>query len=399
MKIFGWLKSLIVVFIMLFLTGSVTAQLTNLIYITSVDISDDGRHIADAGIQPDSSRGFLQIIDSATGAVTFQINPMSAGFSSVAWSSDNRYIAAGSFDQSIWIIDLATERHVFTLRGHQGTVTSVSWDSTGTRLVSSGSWDRQVILWDMRTLQPIYILEIDDPQSVQFSPNDMLIAVGARDLFVFPSTLQISSSSIRSDYRYSSLYAGDVSWSNTGEQIAVSSQTYVDPTAQIQIIDVETRELLHSIDTNTQGIYGLAWSPSDDLIAAYSIDGLTTIWEVETESLLNTFPGDNRYAQTSLTFSTYGGRLFYGVPFASVFDQRQINTTNGVAVVVPVTSLERLQSIARLCDAPTIVEQAIPLNAQVETVSNFTRVLRELPEGTIPPACAADLIAVAEALS
>ncbi|MBE2270815.1 MAG: hypothetical protein IAE80_21425, partial [Anaerolinea sp.] len=50
-------------------------------------------------------------------------------------------------------------------------------------------------------------------------------------------------------------------------------------------------------------------------------------------------------------------------------------------------------------DAPLTVTDAIPQVEQPAALTDFVAQVTALPEGTIPPACAADLIAVAGAMA
>lgn len=76
----------------------------------------------------------------------------------------------------------------------------------------------------------------------------------------------------------------------------------------------------------------------------------------------------------------------------------QTLANGAVQIVVPVPSPERLQAIADACNAPAAVEQSLTASLQADQLSTFITQVEALPENTIPPACADDLIAVAEAL-
>lgn len=135
----------------------------NLIYITAVDWSSDGNKIVAAGIQPPGVIGYLHVIDVETGQSIYELEPRPGGFASVAWSPDARYIAAGGYDQVVWVVDMEERSHVATLWGHQATVSSIDWNPDGTRLISGGNWDGLVILWDMNTYEQIHSIHIGNP--------------------------------------------------------------------------------------------------------------------------------------------------------------------------------------------------------------------------------------------
>jgi hypothetical protein len=123
------------------------------------------------------------------------------------------------------------------------------------------------------------------------------------------------------------------------------------------------------------------------------------------ESFIGNRLNTTRYPR-HISFSPYGGRLAYGsaIPSEAIVssepqtdDAGAVSLAGGaIQIVVPAPSRERLQAIAVACNAPAPVQEA--LAAQTESINDLAAQVEALPEGTIPPACAADLIAVANAL-
>jgi len=64
--------------------------------------------------------------------------------SSLCWT--DKYLASGSYDDTIKIWDLDTKKCIATLEGHRHVVTSLCW--TGKYLVS-GSYDKTIKIWDI----------------------------------------------------------------------------------------------------------------------------------------------------------------------------------------------------------------------------------------------------------
>lgn len=104
-------------------------------------------------------------------------------------------------------------------------------------------------------------------------------------------------------------------------------------------------------------------------------------------------------------WSPYTGRLAVLQPNAE--DARRLrngqefdaNTVTGtLSIIVPMPSLEQLQSIANTCHAPEAVGQSLTGSNQADQLTDFVAQIEALPEDSIPPACRADLLAVAEAL-
>ncbi|MDX2162267.1 MAG: hypothetical protein SF162_13155, partial [bacterium] len=69
-----------------------------------------------------------------------------------------------------------------------------------------------------------------------------------------------------------------------------------------------------------------------------------------------------------------------------------------VQIIVPDPSPERLQAIAAQCGAPLTVERGLDAAIAAADYADVIAQIDALPAGTIPPACAADLRAVAAAM-
>lgn len=199
-------------------------------------------------------------------------------------------------------------------------------------------------------------------------------------------------------YELANKYVGSLVWNRDSSYIAFGTQTFTAKSSTINLIDSNDGMSTISFQTNDEAIYGIDWSPDDNLIASYSSDGFVRIWDVLTATQLQSFLATMRYP-IDVSFSPYGGRLAYGGSISSDNTVSTTPLTNGaVQIVVPAPSLERLQAIVELCNAPAAVEQALITSIQANQLTDFVAQVEALPEATIPPACAADLIAVAEAL-
>jgi WD40 repeat protein len=389
-------------------------QETDRIYVNAVAWSHDGSKIAAVGIRQPATQGYLRVMDVDTGRTLYQLDPNPGGFTSVVWSPDDRFIAAGGYDQVIWVIDVKSGNHQATLGGHQATVTGLDWSPDGSTLVSSGSWDGLVILWDMTAYQKIRNLEEGNlfPFTVAFSPDGKRIAIGGEGGLRIRS---VNDEQLNPPWYFRELNVAALKWSHDGKRIAFGTQTFpsitnpnLKPAAQLYVIDSHDGTTLSNWPTEDETIYGLAWSPDDRLIATHSVDGVVRIWEVTTGTERESFPGTTQYP-TGISFSPYGGRVAYASTIradtavspttqAGVEGAVQVFANSGVQIVVPAPSLDRLRAIANACGLSTTVEQSLPTQATADSLKNFMTVIQALPAGTIPPACAADLIAVTQAI-
>ncbi|TAK34773.1 MAG: hypothetical protein EPO28_15585, partial [Saprospiraceae bacterium] len=95
---------------------------------------------------------------------------------------DGTKLASGSWDSMVKVWDVATQQELFTLEGHEGTVTSVAFSPDGTKL-ASGSWDKTVKVWDVAAQQELFTLEGHEGTvtSVAFSPDGSKLVSGSDD--------------------------------------------------------------------------------------------------------------------------------------------------------------------------------------------------------------------------
>jgi WD40 repeat protein len=75
----------------------------------------------------------------------------------VVFNSDNTQIISGSWDRTIKIWDIKTCTCIETLIGHTGDVNQVIINKAGTRIISS-SYDHTIKIWDATTYQLITTL-------------------------------------------------------------------------------------------------------------------------------------------------------------------------------------------------------------------------------------------------
>ncbi len=95
----------------------------------------------------------------------------------LAFSADNRWLASGSFDKSVFLWDMATGRVRRVLQGHTGPVSSVAFSKDGRTLVSA-SHDGTLKLWPVQkeaeseTLQP----KLGEVWAMAASPDGRFLA-------------------------------------------------------------------------------------------------------------------------------------------------------------------------------------------------------------------------------
>jgi hypothetical protein len=193
-----------------------------------------------------------------------------------------------------------------------------------------------------------------------------------------------------------------VTWSPDGTQLATG-----DSEGLVHIWDANNYNIVGTFYGHTDDIVSVDWNPTVPQVASGSLDGSVRLWDVTTGSEVQQIQS-SLFINTTM-FSRYGGRLAFSGSFqtndsvlqgaSTILDSvGEILAGGAVQIVVPSPSLERLQAIADACNAPAAVEQSLTASLQADQLGTFITQVEALPENNIPPACAADLIAVAEAL-
>ncbi|KAJ9059906.1 hypothetical protein DSO57_1036616 [Entomophthora muscae] len=97
-----------------------------------------------------------------------------ANITSVAYSRLGTYLAAGRKQGDICIFANDSFTPLFRLQGHSAKITSLCFSCDNSRLVS-GSYDGQVLVWDLSTQKPIHHFRLQSPiVQVLMYPNNNL---------------------------------------------------------------------------------------------------------------------------------------------------------------------------------------------------------------------------------
>ena len=181
-------------------------------------------------------------------------------FTSMAFSSDGKRIAAGMGDGTVTLWDVATHRNIATLT-HGNYVTSVAFSRQG--IMASASDDKTVTLWDVATQKKRTTLTHEDTVLfVAFSPDGGTLAYGG--------------------------------W---GDRYP------------IQLFDVIRQQPIAPIPHGSL-VYGFAFSPDGQSIASGGWDGTVKLWDVSTQVQYATFPSAGPLY--SVAFSPSGNTLASG---------------------------------------------------------------------------------------
>jgi WD40 repeat protein len=220
------------------------------------------------------------------------------GVTSLAWSSDGKMLASVGIDEQILIWQVAGEKLVHTLRGHEDYVSGVAWSPDGQMLASSSA-DGTIRLWRTTTMQMEALLQGHTSRvtSVAWSPDGQMLASGS-----FDATVRLWR---RADYGLSRVLESPgaqvycVAWSPDGKRLAQGSGYDT-----LNIWRVLNGEPLHTLHGEIGFVKSVAWSPDGKLLA--SVGGnRVQLWLVADNMLIHSLRGHS-YGIDSVSWNPDG---------------------------------------------------------------------------------------------
>jgi WD40 repeat protein len=382
--------------------------------------SPDGKHIA-VGYQ----NGRIEVISLMSPSTVMVLQDSANGFiTALDWSPDGQMLASGtaSYDNRLTIWDINTGAPVITDNTFGIDILEVQWSLDGTHVLATSAEPQSLpfnsILVNVLS-KDTQGLSLGTVSSAQWSPDGAKIALShVSRVFIF----DIDSMTIVADYPIEQTtfrsrlqnQALEVIWHPNGTELAIGMTD-----GRILILSHKTPNELALVTTliahDYNGddrllgfVYALSFTNDGNRLTSISGDGTVRTWDTSTWQVIDEVTTAPNYGAA---FTVYGGRAAVTTTLDAMQSSPDVDSAftqssiaNGlVQIIVAAPSLDRLNAIAELCvrDAaiPTraVSELARPLTS-IEALPHFIAQVESLPDGAIPPACAADLLAIASAL-
>jgi len=248
---------------------------------------------------------------------------------SAIFSPDGKTLASGTYDKDIILWDMKTHQPIDRLIGHTSIIRSIAFNSNGS-IMASGSEDKKIILWNMKTGQPIYMFSghLNAVTSVAFSPDGKILASGScgkkdeNNLCIQGEIILWDARTGQSIRKLNELtdIVRSVAFSPDGKILASGSDD-----GMIILWDVKTGESvgrqqivythhMFGFDEDvSSAVLSVAFSPDGNTLASGDYDNNVTLWDVQTSELSHKLTmGRHSDIVRTLTFSPDGKTLASG---------------------------------------------------------------------------------------
>jgi WD40 repeat protein len=364
-------------------------------------------------------------------------------YTSPTWNFDGDRIALNA-SGAVLIYDVNTG-NINELSNVSGEVYAFAW-SSDSNLLAATYGNGNVEIWNAQSNSRMRDLELDYPANVvAWLPNNLEVLTIGGDTAQNLSIWNVLSGVQVGSYRGGSALNVEFDQSNRYLALHTSLSLY--------IVDAQTYTVVTSsprITCCTNQMSTLAWSQDGSYILTGSINGLLTIWDTTTLTPLHQLPanpyfvqdsrdvpdlnlswvrdvawmgnqivqavsGDGTLRQWSIngdllqetqieqldtaSWSPFGARLAVqrAEPPTDISnkDASLISSDAILEIMTTFASAERLQAIAAACGADQLIGESVT----DATLPDVITELQTMTDEQIPPACAADLLAIAQALS
>lgn len=273
--------------------GSYLTTYTHLLYDGRIiDANTSHRHsVDDIDFSPDGSVMGVglgvygtTLIDATDGSVLHQLH---GGYDNhIAFSPDGEHVATGNRDGIIWIWDTESGEQVAVLEEPDaGYICSIDYHPLG-KLLAATDFDGVVYIWDIEEERIVHTIDLDilaylKPNPFRFSPDGEIMAAIIREDRDYKVRLwTVDGQEKIADLEFSK-EVEDIAFSPDVSLLAVAS-LYVETT----IWDVETGTLLYTLDQELDpsalsgGSHAVAFTLDGGHLAVVRNDGPLEMWRL-----------------------------------------------------------------------------------------------------------------------
>ncbi len=228
------------------------------------------------------------------------------GVRTVAFSPDNRWVAAGSFTNEVCVLELKTLQTVAFWAPHTSAVNDLAFSSDG-NLLATASLDKTVCVWELTRpemasaglpLRAKLEGHTEPVSTVDFAPDGASLLSGGRDRRVIVWDLE--SKAMRSSWDNLPAQVEHLAIAPNGETVAVGLWN-----GKVEVRSRADGAVLQTLDHLAKEAWtvgSVAFSPNSEQLASVATDGQLKLWSWKDGSLNKTIdahPGQSWVVQYS----------------------------------------------------------------------------------------------------
>jgi WD40 repeat protein len=250
--------------------------------VSAAEWSPDGSRIALAG--GSGNLGSLEVRDARSGQVTHSLIHGSA-IRSISWHPNGDILAFHSFDNSIHVRDIPSNREITVLDkaespdGAVGSPPAVMGFSRDGKHFASQAMGRKyaeyaVRVWDAKTWQQVHTFDgLDCPvNAIAWSPDNRQLAAATTVGEVV--TWNIETKQVVRVLGKSGHSTEALAWSHDGKRVAAGNAGFF-----IQLWNPADGQELAMFRGHTAAVKAVRWSPDSTRLASVANDGTLRIWD------------------------------------------------------------------------------------------------------------------------
>jgi WD40 repeat protein len=255
--------------------------------------------------------GQLRLWDARTGAER-PLSWQGGRAQCAAFSPDGKLLAAGDFEQTIRLMEVATGQESRRFTGESGRVELLGFLAGGRKLLSFSQYresaspgrivqrrEDQARLWDVSSGRQVGGVPIRTPFRAALPPDGRLLATGPSLIHVHDTaTGQLRQRLGSTQFAYTLALSPD------GRRVAHALDN-----EGVAVLEVASAGTVARFESGAA--FALAFSPDGGLLAVGGVDGTVGVWDLETAKELRRFKG-HQGAVLSLVFSPDRKRLLSG---------------------------------------------------------------------------------------
>jgi len=290
-------------------------------WVNSVAVSPDGSWAASGAGNPSNPDSTVKIWDLETGQCRATLEGHTDQVRSIAISPYGKRILSGSSDQSVRVWDSGSGRKVAKLEGHLGQVWSVLALHDNTRVLTAGTGDKTLRLWELASGKCLKMIECgtaegDDVFSSAVNPAGTQALSGHRDGRVRLWSLETGR--CLATLKGHSGIVKSVQIAPNG-RFAVSGSK--DKT--VKLWDLESGTCVGTLEGHRSDVHSVAISPDGTLIASTGFtDQTVQLWDWKSGARLQAIKFAAATSPICVAFSPENSRLVVGTADTRIYVYR-----------------------------------------------------------------------------